>query len=57
MDQRYLLVACGTILGILIGTGLYLSQPAGWQSMNVLGVVTFASLGTSFGCLMAEPAG
>jgi hypothetical protein len=40
MDRRYLVVACGMT----------------WQTMNAWGVMTFACLGASFGCLMAEPA-
>ena len=56
MDRRHLNVACGMILGMLIGAGLYLSQPASWQSMNAWGVMTFTCLGASLGCLMAEPA-
>lgn len=56
MDRRYVVVACGTILGVLLGAGLYLSQPASWQSMNAWGVMTFTCLGASLGCLMADPA-
>ena len=56
MDRRHLNVACGMIFGLLIGAGLYLSQAASWQSMNVWGVMTFTCLGASLGCLMAEPA-
>jgi hypothetical protein len=42
-------------LGMLIGAGLYLSQPTSWQSMNAWGVMTFTCLGASLGCLMSEP--
>jgi len=55
MDRRYLVVACGIVFGTLVGAALYLSQPASWQTMNAWGVMTFACLGASLGCLTADP--
>ncbi|MEX2120164.1 MAG: hypothetical protein WD847_11270 [Pirellulales bacterium] len=47
--------AClGAMLGALAGLAVYHTQSAHLEMMNLFGVAAFASLGTSFGCLLSE---
>jgi hypothetical protein len=55
MERRHLTVACGALLGSCLGIFLYHFQNPDAASINLLGVISLASLGTSCGCLIAEP--
>lgn len=55
MQRRVLIVLCGAVVGTCLGLALYRLQPPSWTSMNLLGILAFASLGTSCGCLLADP--
>ncbi|MEX2561020.1 MAG: hypothetical protein WD403_13950 [Pirellulales bacterium] len=44
----------GAVLGALAGLAVYHTQPAHLEMMNFFGVAAFASLGTSFGCLLSD---
>lgn len=56
MTQRRFFVALGTLLGLAVGIVTYRLQGTHPAIMNQFGIVAFASLGTSLGCLLAEPA-
>jgi hypothetical protein len=47
-------ILVGAVFGLLCGVAMYRMQAFGPRSMNELGVIAFASLGISLGCLMAE---
>lgn len=55
MTRRFS-IALGTLLGLAVGLAAYHLQGTHPAMMNQFGVVAFASLGTSLGCLLAEPA-
>lgn len=54
IDARGLVILCSALAGAVLGVILFRWQPAGWISMNPLGVLAFASLGASGGCLWAD---
>ena len=54
IDARTLVILCSALAGAVLGVLLFRWQPAGWVAMNPLGVLAFASLGASGGCLWAE---
>jgi hypothetical protein len=55
MDRRFwTIVGCATA-GLLAGLSIYQLQAINLPTMNVWGVFAFASLGTSLGCLLADP--
>lgn len=56
MIRRRFYVALGTLLGLAAGVAAYRLQGMHPAMMNQFGIVAFASLGTSLGCLLAEPA-
>jgi hypothetical protein len=53
-SRQTAVVVCCALAGAVIGVALYRWQPAFWQGMNPLGILAFASLGASGGCLWAE---
>jgi hypothetical protein len=55
MQRRHLTIACGAFLGCCLGLVFYHFQSAEATNINFFGVVSLASLGTSCGCLLAEP--
>lgn len=55
MTRRRFYVALGTLLGLAVGLVAYRCQGTHPAMMNQFGIVAFASLGTSLGCLLAEP--
>ena len=55
MKHAYLPVLLGTFLGALAGVAFMNMQHASLPYMNFWGVVSMTALGTSFGCLMADP--
>jgi len=56
MHKPYLLVTLASVLGLVIGAILFVTQPehAREISMNPLGVLAFGSLGASVGCLIVS---
>ena len=48
-------IAVGAMFGLAMGLAAYHLQNAHVATMNLFGVVAFVSLGTSVGCLLAEP--
>lgn len=55
MERRYLTVACGAVLGCCLGMVLYHYQSPDAAGINFFGVLSLSALGTSCGCLLAEP--
>jgi hypothetical protein len=55
MERRYLIIASGAMLGCLLGMVFYHAQSPDSAGINFMGIVSLASLGTSCGCLLAEP--
>lgn len=53
-DRRKLVVVCCALAGAVVGTLLYRWQPLGMEGMNPLGIVAFASLAASGGCLWVD---
>ena len=53
-NRQTLVVVCCALAGAIVGMMLYRWQPSAWQGMNPLGVLAFASLGASGGCLWAD---
>jgi len=57
MNKNLLLVGLGTLVFAFLGVALYVLQgPVENPTMNFWGVLSFAALGTSIGCLVVEPA-
>jgi hypothetical protein len=53
-NRRNLIVVCCALAGAIVGTYLYRYQPGVWEGMNPLGVVAFACLAASGGCLWID---
>jgi uncharacterized membrane protein YccC len=56
MTRNRFYVFLGTLAGLAFGLAAYRLQGTHPAMMNQFGIVAFASLGTSLGCLLAEPA-